>query len=85
MTAFAAKARRLRLVEDPAPSSSPAARGAQRVGDDPDLLDAYSRAVVQVADAARSAVVKIDVHRRLRPREGWREIQGSGPDRKSVA
>src|SRR5512145_3125423 len=52
MTAFAAKAHRLRLVEDPAPPNAPAARGPQRVGDDADLLDAYSRAVVQVADAA---------------------------------
>jgi S1-C subfamily serine protease len=78
MTAFAAKARRLRLVEDAAPESSAAPRAARPAGDDTELLDAYSRAVVNVADAASPAVVKIDVRRRVRTGEGAREVQGSG-------
>ena len=85
MTASLASAPWLHLVEDPAPSASPAAPGvgpasdgARPAGDDADLLDAYSRAVVQVADAASPAVVKIDVRRRVRTREGERDLQGSG-------
>ena len=85
MTAALASAPWLHLVEDPAPPASPASSavgpaddGARSTGDDADLLDAYSRAVVQVADAASPAVVKIDVHRRVRTREGQRDLQGSG-------
>ena len=41
---------------------------------DPELLDAYSRAVSGVADAVGPAVVRLDVRRRVR----GREIGGSG-------
>jgi S1-C subfamily serine protease len=88
MTASLASAPWLHLVEDPAPPASPASPaapgvgpasdGARPAGDDADLLDAYSRAVVQVADAASPAVVKIDVRRRVRTRDGERDLQGSG-------
>jgi S1-C subfamily serine protease len=86
MTAALANAPWLHLVEDPAPPASsaassavgPAGDGARPAGDDAELLDAYSRAVVQVADAASPAVVKIDVRRRVRTREGQRDLQGSG-------
>jgi S1-C subfamily serine protease len=78
MIAVAVKAPRLHLVEDPTPSPSNGVHAQRPSGDDAEVLDAYSRAVVAVADAASPAVVKIDVRRRARTGEGQRDLQGSG-------
>jgi S1-C subfamily serine protease len=48
-------------------------------GDDDELLDAYSRAVVKAADQVSHAVVNIEVHKRVRGgREPVRAGSGSG-------
>ena len=61
-------------MEDPAPESSAAPRGARPPGDDTELLDAYSRAVVGVAlwgeekdlQGERSPEVLTDIEKELR-------------------
>ena len=54
----------------PAPESVPA--------DDQALLDAYSRAVIDVVDRVGPAVVRLAVHGRLRPDRGGQSRGGTG-------
>ncbi len=80
MQAAARRRAHLVLVEEPAPttassrSTSPEATAAG----DGALLDAYSHAVVSAAESVSPAVVKIDVHRKMRTPQGTREEAGSG-------
>lgn len=78
MRAASFKRGRLTLVEDPSPEAPERAPARPAAGGDAALLDAYSLAVVGVAGSVSPAVVKIDVHRRLRTPRGAREIAGSG-------
>jgi len=84
MTTRALRRPRLALVEDHSPPHDGGSRRSEDVGSDERLLDAYSNAVVSVADKVSPAVVKIDVKRRAASPQGLqqggsqREIAGSG-------
>jgi S1-C subfamily serine protease len=79
----------LPAAEPPEPSPEPPAASepepAAPVPDDGDLLDAYSRAVTAVVDAASPAVVSLEVHARAigLARLG-RRARGPGPGRSRV-
>ncbi len=56
--------------------SNPA--GPSGFSDDEGVLDAYSRAVMRVADTVGPAVVRLDVRRQLRGRDAGQQAGGSG-------
>jgi S1-C subfamily serine protease len=77
-TDFEAQGAEVTAVLDGSESPVVPATSAASPGDDGELLDAYSSAVVKAADAVSHAVVNIEVHKKIAGRGEGRAGSGSG-------